>query len=100
MRSGDDGWGSYARSRDVVEVVWVGDPACGEPDGVDGFYGKLAIAEGHRAMLEEHLEEAVALVEAAHFVQDALDGGVVVLKDDWLLVDCDGNQVVGDGVGG
>ena len=46
-------------------------------------------------MLEEHLELAGSLVEAADFVQDAFDRRVVVREDDGFSVDVDGNEVVG-----
>ena len=49
---------------------------------------KVAVAEGHGAVFEQRLEYPVALVVAVDLVQDAVDGRVVVLKDDRLLVRC------------
>ena len=60
------------RSR-IVEAVVVDDLARHEVDGREGVNGKLAIAQRHRAVLEEGLKLAVALVELASLEEDAVD---------------------------
>ena len=61
----------------IVEGARVGDfPGC-EVHGVKGVNGQFAIAQGHRAMFQERLEQAGALVVLAHLVEVALEVGVV-----------------------
>ena len=62
----------------VVEVVLVDDPVCGEERARVGVNGELAVGEDGGMVLEEGLEQALALVELADLEDETVEVGFVV----------------------
>ena len=81
----------------LLEAVAVLDLLGDDVRTLESVYGELAVGEDGGVVLEEGLEEALALVELADLEDETLEVGVVVVRpNDWSAVGGDGNELVGD----
>ena len=81
----------------LLEAVAVLDLLGDDVRTLESVYGELAVGEDGGVVLEEGLEEALALEELADLEDETLEVGVVVVRpNDWSAVGGDGNELVGD----
>ena len=80
----------------VVEVARVRDGVLQEHDGLYIFNSDLPVREVDRSVSEESLEQALPLIVLLDFVEQARHVGVVLVPNEGLPMDVDGDVRVGD----